>query len=60
MKTRVLKDKFQEKEIRPRKEFLKYLNLIEKDVEDIFKSSAGNYFKFWDFLKLKQQKFIFF
>jgi hypothetical protein len=46
MKTRVLRDRFKEKEIRPQKEFLEYLKLIDQDVKDIFKSSAGNFFKY--------------
>ena len=46
MKTRVLRDRFKEKEIRPQKEFLEYLALIDQDVKDIFKSSSGNFFKF--------------
>ena len=46
MKTRVLRDQFKEKEIRPQKEFLEYLRLIDQDVKDIFKSSAGNFFNY--------------
>jgi hypothetical protein len=44
MKTRVLRDDYREIEIRPAEEFNKYLSLIEKDIKEIFKSSAGNYF----------------
>lgn len=44
MKTRVLKDDFREIEIRPNEEFTHFLSLIEKDIDEIFKSDAGNYF----------------
>jgi len=44
MKTRVLRDDYREIEIRPAEEFNEYLSLIEKDIKEIFKSDAGNYF----------------
>ena len=46
MKTRVLRDRFKEIEIRPQKEFFEYLKLIDQDVKDIFKSSAVNFLNF--------------
>lgn len=59
MKTRVLRDRFKEKEIRPKKEFLKYLELINQDVVDIFKSAAGNYFIFCPACKSEKSSFSF-
>ena len=59
MKTRVLRDRFKEKEIRPKKEFLKYLELINQDVIDIFKSTAGNYFIFCPACKSEKSFFSF-
>ena len=59
MKTRVLRDRFKEKEIRPQKEFFEYLKLIDQDVKDIFKSSAGNFFKFCPACTSKSSSFSF-
>ena len=59
MKTRVLRDRFKEKEIRPQKEFFEYLKLIDQDVKDIFKSSAGNFLNFVLHALLNLQAFLF-
>lgn len=46
MKNIVLKDDFRVHEIRPEAEFAHYLELIEKDIENIFGNSAGVYFDY--------------
>ncbi len=43
MKIRVVREDFNEIEIRPKKDFKTYLSLIEKDVKNILGNKAGNY-----------------
>ena len=59
MKTRVLRDRFQEKEIRPQEEFLKYLELINKDVINIFDGKSGNFFSYCPACESRTSKFCF-
>lgn len=46
MKNIVLRDDFREYEIRPKSEFLHYLELLSEDVKEIFNGNAGKYFHF--------------
>ncbi|MBZ0200447.1 MAG: class I SAM-dependent methyltransferase [Ignavibacteriaceae bacterium] len=59
MKTRVVKDDYQEIEIRPKEEFDHFLSLIKRDIKEIFKSRAGNYFYFCPACTNKESDFKF-
>ena len=45
MKTRIVKEKYSVKDLRPYAEYNKYIELVQSDIENIFKNHAGVYIK---------------